>query len=158
MKTALAASLLLLAASITAVLASLAKWLGLHTKNRRVRDLEQRLADSVVTVVTSIEQTFCQRWRAAKPHNNEDREALKAAAMQGVKDYWGADDLKNLKRVLGYADDAAFALSVGHDIEAAVLELHLGKRRNPPAEAPAEESPSPVAPACTGGNSWTFRL
>lgn len=118
----------LLMTALTAAVAMAVKWLQARTHNEKVRAIEARLAESVMTIVKSTSMTLVDKMKAAKADGKitpEERAEIKAAALAEIKGYWGQKGITEVKKVLGYADDTELSNALSHDIEEAVFNMKM---------------------------------
>lgn len=118
----------LLMAALTAFVGMGVRWLQSKTKNERVREMERRLAESVMTIVKSVSGSVVQQIKAARADGKvtlEERDAIKRAALAELRVYWGSKGIDEIKKVLGYADDSELDVSVAHDVEEAVYNMKV---------------------------------
>lgn len=90
--------------------------------NESLRGVLTRLNDSVETAVKSIGQSYVDTLKKSGDFGPEARAVAKKQAIEVAKSYMGQKGLDEVKKVLGWSDDAVEA-NLGDKVEAKVSEL-----------------------------------
>lgn len=119
----------LLIAALTWGAAKLAQFIKAKVENEYLAGVLVRLEDAVLTVVKSLQQTTVDAIKLANADGqltDEEKEAIKQAAVAALKSYIGAKGLALVGKVLGLGDGALDQF-LGDKIEAAVHDLKADK-------------------------------